>query len=144
MKYGGPGNSDGKLHWYISGRSAWSTPFSPNVWHNCAYEIVRGCSTVGRSPDLTLPEFLESGSLLLAFDRRRAPEASNAARESGRVFGGLGNLTSFDSNGLQDGKDFHVGVLRLPGAGSNGKEDWYFSGVYIESGPITTAVSGPS
>jgi hypothetical protein len=40
MKYGGPGG-DGKLHWYISGRSGYSTPFNANVWHNGAYEIVR-------------------------------------------------------------------------------------------------------
>jgi len=45
-----------------------------------------------------------------------------------------------------DGKDFHVGLLRLPkgGASSNAKEDWYFSGVYIESDPITTSISGPT
>lgn len=43
--------------------------------------------------------------------------------------------------------DFHVGVLRLPSAGdgstSTTPEDWYFSGVYVESGSLTTSVSGP-
>ncbi|KAF5338899.1 hypothetical protein D9611_008814 [Ephemerocybe angulata] len=33
--------------------------------------------------------------------------------------------------------DFHVGVLRI--TNRNPPEDWYFSGVYIEKGPITTA-----
>ncbi|KIY61500.1 carbohydrate-binding module family 1 protein [Cylindrobasidium torrendii FP15055 ss-10] len=34
--------------------------------------------------------------------------------------------------------DFHVGVLRI--VNRDPPEDWYISGVYIESGPITTAV----
>ncbi|KAJ7259496.1 carbohydrate-binding module family 1 protein [Mycena haematopus] len=34
-------------------------------------------------------------------------------------------------------EDWHLGVLRLA---NSGVEDWYFSGVYIESGPITTSV----
>jgi len=39
-------------------------------------------------------------------------------------------------------KDWHLGVLRL--INSPPREDWYFSGVYIESGPVTTAIgSGP-
>ncbi|KAF2670882.1 hypothetical protein BT63DRAFT_453250 [Microthyrium microscopicum] len=43
-----------------------------------------------------------------------------------------------------DGKDWHLGVLRLPKGNDASPEDWYFSGVYVESGPITTSVSGPS
>lgn len=46
--------------------------------------------------------------------------------------------------------DWHLGVLRI--VNGAGTEDWYFSGVYIESGPITISVgsgtgsspSGPS
>jgi len=34
--------------------------------------------------------------------------------------------------------DWHLGVLRL--VNGPGTEDWYFSGVYVESGPITTAI----
>jgi len=34
--------------------------------------------------------------------------------------------------------DFHVGVLRIVNTAA--PEDWYFSGVYIESGAITTSV----
>ncbi|KAJ7761065.1 hypothetical protein B0H16DRAFT_1531734 [Mycena metata] len=34
-------------------------------------------------------------------------------------------------------EDWHLGVLRLV---NGGREDWYFSGVYIETGPITTSV----
>jgi len=35
-------------------------------------------------------------------------------------------------------EDFHVGVLRIVNDAT--PEDWYFSGVYIESGPITTSI----
>ncbi|KAF8895475.1 hypothetical protein BD779DRAFT_731825 [Infundibulicybe gibba] len=34
--------------------------------------------------------------------------------------------------------DWHLGVLRI--VNTAGVEDWYFSGVYIESGPITTSI----
>lgn len=44
---------------------------------------------------------------------------------------------STDSNGA----DWHLGVLRLTNDGS--QEDWNFSGVYIESGDITTSVVSP-
>jgi len=37
-------------------------------------------------------------------------------------------------------EDFHVGVLRLVNDAT--PSDWYISGVYVESGPITTSVSG--
>ena len=40
-----------------------------------------------------------------------------------------------------NGADWHVGVLRLPG-GEAQDEDWYYSGVYIEDGELTTAVGG--
>lgn len=38
--------------------------------------------------------------------------------------------------------DWHLGVLKLV-EGPN-TEDWYFSGVYIESGPITTSIGSGS
>ncbi|KAJ6559132.1 hypothetical protein DFH09DRAFT_1316892 [Mycena vulgaris] len=34
--------------------------------------------------------------------------------------------------------DWHLGVLRIVNGGT--PEDWYFSGVYIENGPVTTSV----
>ena len=40
-----------------------------------------------------------------------------------------------------NGADWHLGVLRLTNDGS--KEDWHFSGVYIESGDLTTSVVSP-
>ena len=40
-------------------------------------------------------------------------------------------------------EDFHVGVLRIVNTAT--PENWYMSGVYIESGSITTAIgSGES
>jgi hypothetical protein len=43
-----------------------------------------------------------------------------------------------------NGEDWHLGVLELPVSGqADGTEDFYFSGVYIESGSLTTSVAGP-
>lgn len=43
-----------------------------------------------------------------------------------------------------NGADWHLGVLELPRNGyGDTTEDFYFSGVYIETGPITTAIGGP-
>ncbi len=43
-----------------------------------------------------------------------------------------------------NGADWHLGVLELPVSGqADTNEDYYFSGVYIESGSLTTSVSGP-
>lgn len=43
-----------------------------------------------------------------------------------------------------NGQDWHLGVLELPRSGyPDTTEDFYFSGVYIESGPITTTIGGP-
>ncbi|EKM51820.1 carbohydrate-binding module family 1 protein [Phanerochaete carnosa HHB-10118-sp] len=39
-------------------------------------------------------------------------------------------------------EDFHVGILRL--VNGPGQEDYYVSGVYVESGPITTAIGDGS
>jgi hypothetical protein len=105
MKYGGPG-SDGKLHWYISGRSGYSTPFNANVWHNGAYEIVRGLPPDwrGRTLMLTLAEFLQQGSLVLVLDRRRAPEASDAAGKGRRLLGAPNFPVWFDEAILTGGR----------------------------------------
>ncbi|KAK8206654.1 hypothetical protein M8818_004488 [Zalaria obscura] len=51
----------------------------------------------------------------------------------------------FDAS-TSNGADWHLGVLRLPsstGRSDTAAEDWYFSGVYIETGDLTTFVSGP-
>ncbi|RAL61405.1 hypothetical protein DID88_009335 [Monilinia fructigena] len=43
-----------------------------------------------------------------------------------------------------NGADWHLGVLELPVTGQTDEtEDFYFSGVYIESGSLTTSVAGP-
>lgn len=40
-----------------------------------------------------------------------------------------------------NGADWHLGVLRLNAGTDDTKEDWYFSGVYIEKGDLTTSVA---
>lgn len=42
-----------------------------------------------------------------------------------------------------NGADWHVGVLELPNGNADTNEDFFFSGVYIENGSITTSVAGP-
>lgn len=39
----------------------------------------------------------------------------------------------------------HIGELRLPNGGTDADaEDWYWSGIFIEEGPITTSIAGPN
>ncbi|KAI9695009.1 MAG: hypothetical protein M1822_000626 [Bathelium mastoideum] len=118
MKYGlisgEAGTSDTNLRWDIGGVSQWNTTFTADVWHNIAYEIDFSANTVG------FWHSTGSDPLTQVIAPRSASTSSN-------------------------GEDWHLGVLRLPMAssGDSGAEDWYFSGVYIESAPITNAVSGP-
>ncbi|KAH9212534.1 hypothetical protein DL95DRAFT_426555 [Leptodontidium sp. 2 PMI_412] len=72
---------------------------------------------------------------------------------------GAGSVTFYHSTGADplvqtagpiststssDGADWHLGVLRLSksGVSDGGAIDWYYSGVYIESGTLATSVSG--
>ncbi|PIL22330.1 hypothetical protein GSI_15018 [Ganoderma sinense ZZ0214-1] len=62
--------------------------------------------------------------------------ASNGSSPLTKVANNIAASTSTNS------EDFHVGVLRI--VNTNAPEDWYVSGVYIESGPITTAIGSGS
>lgn len=42
-----------------------------------------------------------------------------------------------------NGADWHLGVLELPNGSADEDEDLFFSGTYVETGPITTDVAGP-
>ncbi|KAI8628650.1 hypothetical protein F5Y19DRAFT_108903 [Xylariaceae sp. FL1651] len=118
MKYGWisgeQGTSDANLQFMVSQNSKWKTEWKPNVWHNIAYEINFSSNTVG---------FWHS-------------EGSNNLTQ---VVAPVSASTS------SNGADWHLGVLELPRSGySDSTEDFYFSGVYVETGPITTAIGGPS
>jgi hypothetical protein len=110
---GESGTSDPLLRWDISGTSHWSTNWTAGVWHNVAYGIDFSAGSV---------EFYHStGSDPLTLT---VPAVSVSA----------------SSNGA----DWHLGVLELPvGGQADATEDYYFSGVYIESGSLTTNVAGP-
>ncbi|APA11531.1 hypothetical protein sscle_08g063010 [Sclerotinia sclerotiorum 1980 UF-70] len=110
---GESGSSDPLLRWDVSGNSKWSTNWTSGVWHNVAYGIDFSAGSV---------EFYHStGSDPLTLT---VPAVSVSA----------------SSNGA----DWHLGVLELPVSGqADGTEDFYFSGVYIESGSLTTSVAGP-
>ncbi|KAF5877045.1 putative carbohydrate-binding module family 1 protein [Botrytis fragariae] len=110
---GETGSSDPLLRWEVSATSQWSTNWTAGVWHNIAYGIDFSAGSV---------EFYHStGSDALTLT---VPAVSVSA----------------SSNGA----DWHLGVLELPVTGqTDGTEDFYFSGVYIESGSLTTSVAGP-
>ncbi|KAH7351028.1 hypothetical protein BKA65DRAFT_583206 [Rhexocercosporidium sp. MPI-PUGE-AT-0058] len=105
---------DPMLRWYAGSQSRWNTNFTANVWHNVAFGIDFGANSV---------TFYHSTG------------ADPLAQTAGPI------STSTSSNGA----DWHLGVLRLPksGVSDGGAEDWYYSGVYIESGTLTTSIAGP-
>ena len=110
---GAPGISDPLLRWCVGGDTKWSVNWDADVWHNVAYEIDFAAGTVGF--------WHSTGSSPLT--QKIAPIK-----------------TSTSSNGA----DWHVGVLELPRSGyPDTTEDFYWSGVYIESGSLTTSVVGP-
>ncbi|KAK7908596.1 hypothetical protein PG985_015899 [Apiospora marii] len=118
MKYGWisgeSGTSNPNLQFMISQQGKWKTEWKAGVWHNVAYEIDFSANTVGFWHS-------EGGAPLTQVVKpARASTSSNGA-------------------------DWHLGVLELPRSGySDATEDFYFSGVYIEDGAITTAVGGPA
>jgi hypothetical protein len=110
---GASGISDPLLRWCVGGQTKWSVNWDADVWHNVAYEIDFSANTVA---------FWHSTG--------GAPLTRKVAAVA----------TSTSSNGA----DWHVGVLELPRSGyPDADEDFYWSGVYIESGDITTNVAGP-
>ncbi|KAI1501268.1 hypothetical protein F5X99DRAFT_428563 [Biscogniauxia marginata] len=117
MKYGWISGEQGaenpNLQFMVSQGSKWKTEWAPNVWHNVAFEIDFSSNTVG---------FWHS----------------EGADPLERVVAPVSASTS------SNGADWHLGVLELPRSGySDGTEDFYFSGVYIEDGAVTTEIGGP-
>ncbi|KAL9111099.1 MAG: hypothetical protein Q9227_004361 [Pyrenula ochraceoflavens] len=111
--------SDPTLRWDVGGQSQWNTSFDAGVWHNMAYEIDFDAGTVGFWHSTGADDLVQTIAPMTA---------------------------STSSNGA----DWHLGVLRLAPSGSgvaadadNGPEDWLFSGIYVESGDVTTSVAGP-
>ncbi|KAL0632611.1 hypothetical protein Q9L58_008501 [Maublancomyces gigas] len=118
MKYGWiNGNAspapDNNLRWFVGGQSKWNVDWVPDVWHNFAYDINFSSGTV------TLWHSTGSAALTQVAGPFSASTSTNSA-------------------------DWHLGVLRLPnrsgGTNAQGAEDWYYSGVYVESGTINTSV----
>ncbi|KAH6713160.1 carbohydrate-binding module family 1 protein [Leptodontidium sp. MPI-SDFR-AT-0119] len=110
---GAAGNSNPALQWFVGGQSKWSVNWDAGVWHNVAYEIDFAANTVA------FWHSTGSDPLTLTVAAVSASTSSNGA-------------------------DWHLGVLELPVSGqADTNEDFYFSGVYIESGSLTTSVAGP-
>ncbi|CAO2656102.1 Nn.00g049050.m01.CDS01 [Neocucurbitaria sp. VM-36] len=113
LKYGGQGTSNTNLQWHVGGVSKWDVELVADEWHNVAYEI----------------DF-DAGSVTFWHSTGSSPLTKTAG--------------PFTASTSSNGADWHLGVLRLPGSNDGtGAEDWYFSGVYVESGDLTTSVNSP-
>ncbi|KAK2048988.1 hypothetical protein LZ31DRAFT_377232 [Colletotrichum somersetense] len=111
---GATSTEDPLLRWVVNGKTEWSVNWDADVWHNVAYEIDFDAGTVGF--------WHSNGSAPLA--QVVAPVTAPAS---------------------SNGADWHVGVLELPRDGyPDQTEDFYFSGVYIENGKLTTSVGSGS
>lgn len=107
---GASGTTDASIRWMANSQSQWNTTWEADVWHNVAYEIDFDGQTVGF--------WHSTGSDALT--QVVAPVTVSAS---------------------SNGADFHVGVLELPRDGyTDETEDIYISGVYIESGDLTTEI----
>lgn len=110
---GAAGTEDPALRWMVGGQTQWSVDWAADVWHNVAYEIDFSAGTVG----------LWHSTGADPLEQTVAPVSASTS---------------------SNGADWHLGVLELPRDGyADEDEDFYFSGVYVESGPITTSVAGP-
>jgi hypothetical protein len=117
LKYGllsgASGTSDNTLRWMVNQVTQWSTPLVAGTWYNFAYDIDFSAGKVGL--------WASQGSAPLT--QVVAPVSASAS---------------------SNGADWHVGVLRLPNGGTNAAaEDFFWSGLYIENGSITTSIAGP-
>ncbi|OTB06820.1 hypothetical protein M426DRAFT_318534 [Hypoxylon sp. CI-4A] len=118
LKYGWISGEQGaenpNLQFMVSQNSKWKTEWKPEVWHNVAFEIDFGAGTVG---------FWHS-------------EGADPLEQI---------VKPVSASTSSNGQDWHLGVLELPRSGySDGVEDYYYSGVYVEDGTITTDISGPA
>lgn len=138
MKYGWisgeSGSSDPLLRWDIGGVSQWSTTWDAGVWHNVAYEIV--CHLP--------PVFILFSSELDADSKQDFSGGTVAFWHSTGASPLTLTVPAVKASTSSNGEDWHLGVLELPVSGqADSTEDFYFSGVYIESGSLTTSVAGP-
>lgn len=111
---GSSGEGDTSLKWMANSAEQWNVTMDAGVWHNCVYEIDFDAGTVG-------------------FWHSTGGDALTQV------------VSPVTASASSNGADWHVGVLELAATGvSDATEDFYFSGVYIESGDLTTTFSGSS
>lgn len=114
LSSGGSGSGDTTLRWMANSAEQWNVTMEAGVWHNCVYEIDFDAGTV-------------------AFWH------STGGDELTQV------VSAVSASASSNGADWHVGVLELPVTGvADANEDFYFSGVYIESGDLTTSFTAGS
>ncbi|KAI0133726.1 hypothetical protein BJ170DRAFT_174623 [Xylariales sp. AK1849] len=111
---GESGETDANLRWMANSATQWNVTWEADVWHNIAYEIDFDGQTV-------------------AFWHSTGADALTQV------------VAPVSASASSNGADFHVGVLELPRDGyADETEDIYLSGVYIESGDITTEIGDGS
>lgn len=112
---GDAAGANSNLQWFVGGTRKLSIAWDADVWHNFAFEIDFSANTVGLWHSTGAAALTQQGATV------SASTYSNSA-------------------------DWHLGILRLPdrsgGTNDQTPEDWYFSGVYVESGSLNTAISG--
>ncbi len=111
----------------VTGARQWGTPFTADTWFNFAYEI-----NVRPTPFKTCVSATANNNIEQFSANTVGLWASTGASPLTKVVNNVSASTSTNS------ADFHVGVLRI--VQGNPPEDWYISGVYVESGDITTAI----
>lgn len=110
---GEQGTTDNLLRWDVNSATQWSTQLVADTWYNFAYDIDFSGNTVA------LWQSTGSDPLVQVV----APVSASTSTNS---------------------EDWHIGQLRLPNGGTNAAaEDWFWSGIFIEEGPITTDIAGP-
>jgi len=128
LKYG-VGATPDNLVWMVGGVEKWDTLFTADTWFNFAYDIdVR--LVIHHLSYLTCDLILQFSSSTVGL------WASIDSNPLTKVVQNIAASTFTNS------ADWHLGVLRI--VTNQTPEDWYFSGVYVESGPVTTSIGSGS
>jgi hypothetical protein len=133
LKYGlisgAQGREDNTLSWNIGGQRQWTTNLTADTWYNLYV------SSLSRR---SLPNITTS-AYDIDFDGKKCGlYQSTGASPLVQVVAPKSCSASTNS------ADWHLGVLRLPNGGTSGAAaDFFWSRVFVEQAPVTTAVAGP-
>lgn len=130
------------LQWFAGGSSRWSTPWTAGTW--CEFCQRPVCCQPADQPSDNFAYEINVRSTRALFDYDMCSPSPQFSSNTAALWASTGGaaLTKVTSNisvtVSTNSADWHLGVLRVQGSGVT--SDFYFSGVYIESGSITTAI----